>query len=144
MSHPRYSRTGISLFEGDVRELDGKVRIPGALMVAQWEGLELTWDYERDGDVLVLYLSHLSEIIPALRIPLTQEEIQILDGHREKGGWGYYELRVEENDDRAATNVSFHTAKDKPMSLLWILDRKRRDAVRKALSRVLEEPLGEV
>lgn len=71
----------------------------------------------------------------------TKDEIAIMGGHREKGGWGYYELHVEEADDRAAVNVSFIAACEERMSILWIIDGQRRVAVRKAFNRFLDEDL---
>jgi hypothetical protein len=135
LARSRPSRDGITLFEGDVAEFDGKVLQPGALTIAEWEGLELHWDLQ-PGDVLVLILTYGSSVSdPILRLPLTEHEAQLIRGHREKLRWGYYDLKVEENDDRAAVNVSFITASDEPKSMLWIIDRKRRAAVRRAMNR---------
>ena len=133
------SREGIALFEGDVRELDGKAESPGSLLIAQWEGLKLFWDYEPSG-VVLLRLSYGSQISdPILCIPLSESELQIVRDHIEKGGWGYYDLKVEENDARAAVNVSLVTAENKPVSLLWIIDSERRAAVRRAINQFLGE-----
>ncbi len=123
------SRAGITLFEGDAGEFDGKDIGPVSLLVAQWEGLQLLWDYERPGDELVLHATRGRG-----------------SGHARlsrKGGWGYYDMNVEENDDRAAVNVSFMNAKNEPVSLLWILDKKRRTAIRKAIDRYVgvEDPV---
>jgi hypothetical protein len=134
-------RTGIQRFEGNVRDFDRKVKIPGALMIAQWEGLQMFWDYESLEHTLVLFVTYGSGRSTVLRIPLKGDEIALLRGHRERGGWGYYELHVEEGDERAAVNVSFITAKGEPLSILWIIDKKRRDAARRAINRFVGEKL---
>jgi hypothetical protein len=133
------SRDGITLFEGNVGEFDGKVTVPPGLKVAQWEGLVLCWDYKRSEKEVVLQGERGTRVSdPVLQIPLTEHEVQIIHNHREKGGWGLYDLHVEENDDRAAVNVSLVTADKNPISLLWIIDKKRRSAVRKALNRCVD------
>ena len=134
----RPSRDGITLFEGDVSEFDGKVTLPGALEIAQYEGLVLRWDYKESEKEVVLQGERGTEV-SVLRIPLTEHEVQIIHNHQEKGGWGFYDLHVEENDDRAAVNVSFITADKEPTSLLWIIDKKRRAAVREALNSLYDE-----
>ncbi len=134
----RPSRDGITLFEGDVSEFDGKVTLPGALEIAQYEGLVLCWDYKESEKEVVLQGERGTEV-SVLRIPLTEHEVQIIHNHQEKGGWGFYDLHVEENDDRAAVNVSFITADKEPTSLLWIIDKKRREAVREALNSLYDE-----
>ncbi|HEY7214009.1 MAG TPA: hypothetical protein VIC28_05225 [Thermoanaerobaculia bacterium] len=144
MSHSRTktsgtpSRDGITLFEGDVSEFDGKVTVPGGLEIAQYEGLVLCWDYNRSEKEVVLQAERRTRV-PILRIPLTEQEVQIIHNHQEKGGWGFYDLHVEENDDRAAVNVSFITADQEPTSLLWIIDKNRRTAVREALNRLYDK-----
>jgi hypothetical protein len=137
MSH---SRDGITLFEGNVEEFDGKVIRPGGLEIAQYEGLVLRWDYKGSEKEVILQAKYGTEVSdPILRIPLTEHEVQLIHNHREKGGWGYYELRVDENDDRAAVNVSFVNADNVPISLLWIIDKQRRAAVRKALNSLFDD-----
>jgi len=129
------SRDGITLFEGDAGEFDGKVTTPPGLRIAQWEGLVLCWDYKQPEKEVILQGKYGTEVSdPVLRIPLTEHEAKIIHNHREKGGWGFYDLHVEENDDRAAVNVSLVTADKERISLLWILDKKRRAAVREALN----------
>ncbi|HEX3532074.1 MAG TPA: hypothetical protein VH988_33870 [Thermoanaerobaculia bacterium] len=136
------SRAGIQRFEGDIRELDQKVEIPGALLIAQYEGLRHFWDYDQLEHALVLYVTWGGERRETvLQIPLMEDERALLRGHREKGGWGYYELHVEEADDRAAVNVSFIGAKAEPISILWIIDQKRRAAARKAINHFTGENL---
>lgn len=134
----RPSRDGITLFEGDVSEFDGKVTAPGALQIAQYEGLVLRWDYKGPEKEVVLQGERRTRVL-VLRIPLTEHEVQIIHNHREKGGWGFYDLHVEENDDRAAVNVSLITADKEPTSLLWIIDNKRRSSVREALNSLFDE-----
>lgn len=127
------SRTGITLFDGAISEFDGKVINPGALQIAQLEGLRLKWDYEEPDRVLSLHLRLGSAVSdPVLRIPLSEDEAKLLEGHLEKGGWGYYELV---DDDRAAVHVSFMNADDKPVSLLWIVSNEHRMSIRDAMDR---------
>lgn len=141
MADARPSRDGISLYPGVIRELQGKTINPGAIQVAMWEGLQLQWSYE-PGDVVALHLlTRADNRETALRIPLTDNEIEIMRGLREKGGWGYYELAVEKDDDRAAAHVSFIAANGKPTSLLFILDRQHRTTLRKAFDDFLDEPI---
>ena len=124
-------------------ELQGKTINPGAIQIAMWEGLQLQWSYE-PGDVVELHLlTRADNSETALRIPLTENEIEIMRGLREKGGWGYYELAVENDDDRAAAHVSFISASGKPTSLLFIVDRQHRTTLRKVFNRFLDEPIFE-
>jgi len=132
------SRDGITFFEGDASEFDGKVTTPPGLWIAQYEGLVLSWDYKPSEKEVVLQGEYCTEV-SVLRIPLTEHEVQIIHNHQERGGWGFYDLHVDENDDRAAVNVSFITANKEPISLLWILDKNRRAAVRKALESLFDE-----
>src|SRR5262245_48766522 len=114
MSHSRTktsakpSRDGITLFEGDVSEFGGKVTVPGGLEIAQYEGLVLCWDYEETE----------KENCPSREVRPGGQRSRFADSfdrargtnHPQpsgKGGWGFYDLHVEENDDRAAVNVSF-------------------------------------
>lgn len=138
----RVSLDGISRFTGKSSELDGKVVIPGGLQVAQWEGLGMFWDYEEAGNILSLVLIRGDQQSdPVLQIPLAEEEIQLFRDCQEEGGWGYYELKVDANDARAAVNVSLITTKRGPVSLLWFLDRQRRAAVKRAINRFVSPPL---
>jgi hypothetical protein len=128
------SRKGITLFEGDLCEFDDKVEGPGALQVAQYLGLELCWEHEQNGNLLVLFMKDRGETSsPILRIPLTENEAHLIHGCREKGCWWYYDLQVEETDDRAGVTVSFLDEKDETTTLLWILDRRRRALFRRAV-----------
>jgi hypothetical protein len=128
------SRKGISLFEGDIRELDGKVEWPGALTIAEYTGLELWWEYQQTEGLIRLFLQDGKQVSsPILRIPLTEVEAKQIDGYQELGGWGYYDMRVEENDDRAAIQISFKNAQNESTSLLWILNKRRRALVRRAV-----------
>jgi hypothetical protein len=135
----KLSRDGITRFEGHVREFDGKVTKPGGLEIAMYEGLMLLWSYWPEGtlDLFMTYDGEPTE--PVLSIPLAADEIRLLDRCVEKGGWGYYELHVEPNDDRAAVNMSFMVAKKKPVSMLWILDRERREELKRGVGRFLSE-----
>jgi hypothetical protein len=100
----------------------------------------MKWDYEEPHQVLALHLSYGPTVSdPVLRIPLTEDEVKLIQGYREKGGWGYYELRAEEDDDRAAVHVSFMNASNDPVSLLWIVDREHRTRLRKALGEYVED-----
>jgi len=137
----RISRDGIELFQGETAEFDGKVNVPGTLEIAQYEGLGLFWDYD-PGGIFSLHLTWGSKTSePVLRIPLTKDEMKIVHGYREKGGWGYYDLMVEKDDDRALIQVSFISAKNGPTSLLWFVDRQRRDAIRRGIDRFRADPL---
>ena len=128
------SREGITLFDGVIRTLEGKTYNSPALQVAQWEGLQMKWDYDESEKVLSLHL-RMGEYVsaPALRIPFTEDEVKIIHNHREKGGWGYYELRERDCDDRAAVHVSFKNASNDPVSLLFIVDRNHRTKIREAI-----------
>lgn len=140
----RASSDGISRFHGDPSEFDGKVITPGGLQIAQYEGLKMFWEYEPSADFLTLHLVRGNQTSdPILQIPLSEDEIQILSDCQEEGGWGYYELRVEDNDDRAAVNISLITAKKGPVSLLWIVDKSRRAALRRAFNRFAADSLME-
>jgi hypothetical protein len=136
----RPSRDGITRFTGDVQDLDGKVMKPGGLEIAQYEGLILLWTYQ-PGDVLALHMTYHehSPGEPLISIPLLEDEIQLLKGHVEKGGWGYYELHVEPDDERAGVNVSFKDARSEPVSVLWILDKHRREELSRVVGRYLNE-----
>jgi hypothetical protein len=47
------------------------------------------------------------------------------------------------NDDRAAVNVSFMSARHEPVSVLWILNKERRAELKREVGRFLsEEMLG--
>lgn len=128
------SRAGITRFEGSLDELDGKVARPAGLLIAQYEGLALMWDLEPAGDVLALHLEMGDDVSdPVLRIPLTEDEAKGLHGLVEKGGWGFYDMK--EDEDRAAVHVSFMNAGNEPDGFLWLLDGKRRKAIRKAMDR---------
>lgn len=131
------SRAGISLFEGSITELQGKAMKPPALQVAQYEGLRLLWDYEPAEKTVVLYVTQRDRT-PALHIPLTEAEASRLHNHHEKGGWGYYDLKIEENDDRAVLQVSFINESQVPTGFIWIIGKARRTKVRKALNRYLD------
>jgi hypothetical protein len=128
------SREGITLFDGVITAFEGKIYNPPALQIAQWEGLQMKWDYEEPDQVLALHLRYGPTVSdPVLRIPLTEDEVKLIQGYREKGGWGYYELRAEKDDDRAAVHVSFMNASNDPVSLLWIVDRNHRTRLRDAM-----------
>jgi len=130
----KLSREGITLFDGVITAFDGKIISPPALQVAQWEGLQMKWDYEEADKVLALHLRFGHSVSdPVLRIPLTEDEVKVIQDYREKGGWGYYELNEEEGDDRAAVHVSFMNASDTPVSLLWIVDGNHRTKLRDAM-----------
>lgn len=141
MADSRPSRDGISLYPGVIMELQGKTINPGVIQIAMWEGLQLKWSYEPEDVIALHLLTRAGNRVTVLRIPLTDNEIEIMRGLREKGGWGYYELAVEENDDRAAAHVSFIAANGKPTSLLFILDRNHRTTLRDAFHDVLGEPI---
>ncbi len=113
---------------------------PGGLVIAQYEGLILLWSYQ-PGDVLALHMTYQehSPGEPLISIPLLEDEIQLLKGHVEKGGWGYYELHVEPDDERAGVNVSFKNARSEPVSVLWILDKHRRKELSREVGRYLDE-----
>jgi hypothetical protein len=131
------SREGITLFDGVISAFQGKISNPPALQIAQWEGLQMKWDYDEAEKVLALHLRSLSGSVsdPVLRIPFTEDEVKIIHGYVEKGGWGYYEMREREDDDRAAVHVSFMNASDAPVSLLFIVDRNHRTRLRDAMNR---------
>jgi hypothetical protein len=129
------SREGITLFDGVITAFAGKIINPPALQIAQLEGLQMKWDYEEADKVLALHLRFGRSVSdPVLRIPLTEDEVKIIQGYREKGGWGYYELNENEDDDRAAVHVSFMNASNTPVSLLWIVDRNHRTRLRDAIN----------
>ncbi|MEA2562929.1 MAG: hypothetical protein QOH06_4433 [Acidobacteriota bacterium] len=130
----KLSREGITLFDGVIAAFAGKIINPPALQIAQMEGLVMKWDYEEPDKVLALHLRIGGTVSdPILRIPLTEDEVELIEGYREKGGWGYYELKAEEDDDRAAVHVSFMNASNTPVSLLWIVDRNHRTRLRDAM-----------
>jgi len=128
------SREGITLFDGVITAFEGKIHNPPALQIAQFEGLRMKWDYDESEKVLSLHL-RMGEYVsaPALRIPFTEDEVKLIHNHREKGGWGYYELREREGDDRAAVHVSFKNASNDPVSLLFIVDGNHRTRLREAI-----------
>ena len=133
------SRDGITLYEGSLKEFSGKTTNPPALQIAKLEGLALLWDYEPAERILVLNVTQWGDDpIPAIQIPLTEAEAAIIHNYHERGGWGYYDLHVEENDDRAALQVSFINESQVPTNLLWIINKKRRTQVRKALNSGLD------
>jgi hypothetical protein len=134
------SRDGITRFTGNVRDFDGKVTQPAGLEIAQYEGLLLLWSY-LPGDVLALYMTYRANEPgkPLISIPLLEDEIRLLEGHVEKGGWGYYELLLEPDDERAGVNVSFKNARSEPVSVLWILDKDRRAEVSQRVGRYLTD-----
>jgi hypothetical protein len=138
----RLSSDGITRFYGESSELDGKVLGPGALQIAQWEGLELSWSCDPFEDILSLHLiKGERESAPLLKIPLSSGEAQSLRDCLEEGGWGYYELKVLETDDRGAVNVSFRTAEQEITCMTWFLDKKRRAALTRAINRFYASPL---
>lgn len=135
------SREGFALFDGAITAFAGKTHNAPALQVAQWEGLQMKWDYDESARVLSLHLRSLfgSVSAPVLRIPFTEHEAKLIHDYEEKGGWGYYELRERENDDRAAVHVSFMNASNDPVSLLFIVDRSHRTRLRRAINRFVGE-----
>jgi hypothetical protein len=128
------SREGITLFDGAIRALEGKTHNPPALQIAQFEGLQMKWDYDESEKVLSLHLRMGGSVsAPVLQIPFTEDEVKLIHNCREKGGWGYYELREREGDDRAAAHVSFKNASNDPVSLLFIVDGNHRTRIREAI-----------
>lgn len=127
----RPPRRGIRFHKGSIEALGGRTEQPGAIQVAGWEGLSFLWDYDRLTDVISLHLTldgRTSD--PVLQIPLTKQEIRYVRGYQKKDSWGYYDFFVDGKATQAIVQISFFTSEFEPVSLIWIIDSRRRKAIR--------------
>jgi hypothetical protein len=126
----RPGRRGIKLYEGDASLLN--VDQPGAITVARWEGLEMIWEFDRLTESIDLTLEHngATPQWPLLQVPLTKRQSSKVRGMRENGGWGYYDLVDAIGPYRALINVAFLTHECEPLTFRWLIDGRRRRALR--------------
>jgi len=126
----RPCRRGIKRFDGVLEDL--KVEKPNAITMAQWEGLSTLWDFDRLIDVVTFYISRGEETSsPLLEVPLTRTEARRIRGSRKSSeGWGYYDLLPPVGAYAACVNITFLSREWEPTHLTWMIDRKRRRALR--------------
>ncbi|MGO9782572.1 MAG: toll/interleukin-1 receptor domain-containing protein [Streptosporangiaceae bacterium] len=126
----RPSRRGIKLYEDDPSSLN--VEMPGEITISCWEGLEMLWEFDRLAESIDLRLTKdgAESEWPLLQIPLTKKQSSKVQGMRQNGGWGYYDLIDPVGPYRALINVAFLTSECEPLTFRWLIDGRRRRAIR--------------
>jgi hypothetical protein len=92
----------------------------------------LIWEFDRLAESIDLLLRNggAESQWPLLQIPLTKKQCSKVRGVRENGGWGYYDLVDPVGPYRALINIAFLTHECEPLTLRWLIDGRRRRALR--------------
>jgi hypothetical protein len=135
----RPSRQGVKSYTGDPRAL--KALQPPGIEVAQWEGLRMHWTHDHLAETIEFLLTENDVISrPILEIPLTKMEASKLRRMSEPLAWGYYDLVDPQGPYRAIVQLSFVTQVPEYVSLRWLLNSRRRRALRVSWLRFVSEP----
>lgn len=119
----RPSRRGLKAFHEHVKR-HIKVKQPGAITIAMWEGMTTVWEFDRLTNVVSLHATKDGEESqPLLEIPLTAPEATSIQGFRRKDGWGYYDVIAGAGVYRAMIQIAFFTSEWEPRTMRWLLDR---------------------